>query len=85
MSFNSLEDFLFGPLDKRYCLLFYVFSVIMYIIFIFSVLGVVISLFKGVKLSTMEMIFSAYTLLVLFVTYLTHRLMYSMCVASGLK
>jgi len=82
---DSLEHLLFGPLDKRYCMLFYVFSVIMYLVFIFAVIGLVIGLFKGVKMSVMQMFFSAYSLLILFVSYLTHRLLYSMCVSSGLK
>ena len=85
MSGNSLEHMLFGPLDKRYCVLFYTFSIIMYMFFIFAVIGVVIGLFKGVKMSVLEMFFTAYSLLILFVTYLTHRLLYSMCVSSGLK
>jgi len=82
---DSLEHLLFGPLDKRYCMLFYVFSVIMYLVFIFAVIGLVIGLVKGVKMSVMQMFFSAYSLLILFVSYLTHRLLYSMCVSSGLK
>lgn len=85
MSVNSIEHLLFGPLDKRYCMLFYAFSVIMYVMFLFAVAGLVIGLFKGVKMSALEMFFSAYSLLILFVTYLTHRLLYSMCVSSGLK
>jgi len=82
---NSLEHYLFGPLDKRYCVLFYVFSVVMYVFFLIAVIGLVISLFKGVKMSLLEMFFSAYALLILFVSYLAHRLLYSMCVNSGMK
>jgi hypothetical protein len=82
---NSLEHYLFGPLDKRYCLLFYIFSVIMYLMFVLAVIGIIVGLFKGIKMTALQMFFSAYSLLILFVSYLTQRLLYSMCVTSGMK
>jgi predicted membrane-bound mannosyltransferase len=80
----SLENYLFGPLDKRYCLLFYVFGVIMFFVFIVGLLGFLYNLFKGKKMSTSELFFMAYSLLASFLGYLTYRLLHTMCVSSAI-
>lgn len=79
---DSLEDYLFGPLDRKYCLLFYIFTVIMFLLFVFTVIGVVLSLFNGFKFTLFHIFITAYALFISFIAYLTQRLLYSMCVGS---
>lgn len=85
MSAMSLENYFFGPLDKKYCLLFYIFTVIMFVIFVIGLLGLVFNLFKGKKMSNTELFLMVYSLVATFVGYLTYRLLYSMCIASNLS
>jgi hypothetical protein len=79
---DSLENYLFGPLDKKYCLLFYIFSVITFLGFILVVVGVGASLVNGFKFTLFHVFVTAYALFISFIAYLTQRLLYSMCVGS---
>jgi len=78
---GSLENYIFGPLDKQYCLLFYVFAVMGFFSFAVALIGAVVGIVNGSKkLSVTEMFFIAYSLFVSFLIYLQNRLLYSMCV-----
>ena len=82
---SSLENYLFGPLDKRYCFLFYIFSIIGFISFIMLLFGGVAAFVKGTrKFSLWEIVSVVYILALSFITYITHRLFYSMCVKSNM-
>jgi hypothetical protein len=81
----SLENYLFGPLDKSYCMLFYVFSVIYYIGFVMVLLGTVTGLFVYKSKITFAVIFAAvWAVFSSFLMYIITRLLYSMCVNSKL-
>ena len=82
---GSLENYLFGPLDKRYCMLFYIFAILGFFAFFVALIGVVVGLVKGTKKFGMtELFFVAYSLLMSFLVYLQNRLLYSMCIGSNL-
>jgi asparagine N-glycosylation enzyme membrane subunit Stt3 len=82
---DSLENYLFGPLDKRYCLLFYIFSILGFFAFFVALVGVVVSFARGTKkLTATEVFFVVYSLLMSFLVYLQNRLLYSMCVNTNL-
>ena len=81
----SLENYLFGPLDKRYCMLFYAFSVLYYVAFVMVFLGTVTGLVVYKGKITFGVIFGAvYTIFASFLMYIITRLLYSMCVNSKL-
>ena len=83
---SSLDNYLFGPLDKRYCFLFYVFSIISFISFLILVFGSVAALLKGkIKFSLWEVVSVVYLLALSFIGYITQRLFYSMCVKSNMS
>jgi hypothetical protein len=78
---NKTLDLLFGPLDRKYCLLFYILTILAFIalvLFVLSGLYIGISKRKGIE----------YYFLALFIglfyafNYLQNRLLYSMCVSS---
>jgi len=83
---NSIEDLLFGPLDSRYCLIFYVFMVIF---FLSLVVVVSKSVYDGVfgskKMGSKEIFMTIGAILYATILYLHQRLLYSMCVKSNLK
>jgi len=82
---NSLDNYLFGPLDKRYCFLFYVFSIISFISFLILLFGSIVAFVKGTKkFSPWEMVSVVYLLALSFIGYITQRLFYSMCVKSNM-
>jgi hypothetical protein len=81
---GSLENYIFGPLDKQYCLLFYVFAVLGFFSFSVALIGAVVGLVNGSrKFSITEMFFVAYSLLMSFLIYLQNRLLYSMCISTA--
>jgi hypothetical protein len=84
LSGMSLEKYLFGALDKKYCNFFYFFTVLMFVFFAMGVLGLLMKLIKGGKksLSSTELTLVVYNLLLTFVSYFTYRLLYSMCMGS---
>ena len=83
---ESIEDLLFGPLDSRYCLIFYVFMVVF---FLSLVVVVSKSVYDGVfgskKMGTKEIFMTIGAILYALILYLHQRLLYSMCVKSNLK
>jgi hypothetical protein len=86
----SLENYFFGPLDKKYCVLFYVFTVINLLLFLFALFmaakGVLSKLFKSKSMMSLNDLLSiAYALLFSFVMYIQSRLLYSMCATSNLE
>lgn len=81
---GSLENYIFGPLDKQYCLLFYVFAVLGFFSFAVALVGAVVGIVNGTKkFSITEMFFIAYSLLMSFLIYLQNRLLYSMCINTA--
>ena len=81
----SLENYLFGPLDKKYCMLFYIFTMMMFVVFVLGLFGFASQLLSNKKMSNTELFLSLYSLLATFIGYLTYRLLHSMCVSSSLK
>ena len=80
-SSGSLENYIFGPLDKQYCLLFYVFAILAFFSFVVALVGAIFGLVNsGKKFSITEMFFVVYSLLMSFLIYLQNRLLYSMCI-----
>ena len=83
---ESVEDFLFGPLDSRYCLIFYVFMVILFLSLVFVVTKSVYDGFFGTKkMGAKEIFMTIGAILYAAILYLHQRLLYSMCVKSNLK
>ena len=82
MDSSSLEKYLFGPLDQKYCVLFYFFAVVMFVSMAIGVVGLLFTLYKKRKLSGIEMSMFAHSFMISFISYLTYRLIYSMCISS---
>ena len=79
----TLENYIFGPLDKEYCMLFYVFAILAFFSFVVALSGAVVGLLNGTKkFSITEGFFILYSLLMSFLIYLQNRLLYSMCINS---
>ena len=79
----SLENYLYGPLGKEYCFLFYFFSVFA-LLSIFILVGV--ALFSAVmnkeKRNLKLVLFMLPTLATYFIIYLQNRLLHGMCLNS---
>ena len=70
---------LFAPLDKKYCMYFYILSVIAFIFILFSLVSLFFLLGdysknKHVIISTLS------SILMLGLTYFSNRLLYTMCI-----
>ena len=78
---NGVMDKLFGPLDKKYCLLFYWLSVGT---FFMLVLFLLLALYVGIskKLGVSFYLKMVWILIIYGVVYLQNRLLYSMCSGS---
>jgi ABC-type Fe3+-siderophore transport system permease subunit len=77
---HSLEQFLFGPLDKKYCIYFYVLTISSFLFFLI-VSFLVLSLFiQGKKKITFYSILIVIAVILeAFFQYIQNRLLYSMC------
>lgn len=75
---SSMNDTLYGPLGKEYCIYFYILSVFG---FISLVLIVISSLFIGIyKKKGFDFYLQAFTLAVVYgMLYLQNRLLFNMC------
>lgn len=70
---------LFSPLDKKYCMYFYILSVIAFIFILFSLVSLILLLgdyskHKYVIMSTIS------SIIMLGLTYFSNRLLYTMCI-----
>ena len=89
-SFASLETYFFGPLDKKYCNLFYAFTILYLIFFLFAafvaVKGLLMMIGKKGRLPGFnELMSTVYGLAFSFLLYIQSRLLYSMCTKSNLE
>lgn len=85
-SLKSFEDMFFGPLDSRYCLIFYVFMVIFFISLVIVVVKAIYDGFFGSKkIGSREIFMIVGGILYSALLYLHQRLLYSMCVKSNLQ
>ena len=73
-------EYLFGPLDKGYCVYFYYLSIIFFAIFAISFFLVVVNLLSKKKSMSFTSIYLVLTQP--FLMYFINRLYYSMCVRS---
>ena len=70
---------LFSPIDKKYCMYFYILSVIAFIFILFSLVSLILLLgdyskHKYVIMSTIS------SIIMLGLTYFSNRLLYTMCI-----
>ena len=79
----SLNNYLFGPLNAEFCTYFYALSVINYLMFIFIIISLILTLLFRRKITSKEnvltMIFGS---LLYGVLYFQNRLLHSMCVKT---
>lgn len=77
---DSWFNFLYGPLDKKYCNLFLFFSVVTLISAVFAALGFIMLLFSAKKHSIMFYIQSLWLIAMSLLAYLAQRLLYNICI-----
>jgi|TARA_B110000483_G_C17656780_1_gene336491 hypothetical protein len=73
---GNLEQTLFSPMGREYCVYFFWLTIIAFIFFIVAVIDVLLSISKG-KGSLWR---SVVSLIFPFLVYFNNRLLYSMCV-----
>jgi len=81
MSTSSTLDYIYGPISQKYCLYFYILSVIGFVLLLFVVIATVYQGFT--KKHPMSFYLSMIMLAVLYgMFYLQNRLLYNMCVGT---
>ena len=75
---SSLEETLFGPLGKGYCLYFYIIEIIAFILLIVVALKYLVKIFK-VRMSFWDHFSDILDVARVGIQYLVVRLLYSMC------
>ena len=73
----------FGPLSREYCAYFYVMSILFFVFFILSIIGVVSTVvMKGKKIDFMFILNSSMLILNTLLAYFVNRLLNTMCTGS---
>jgi hypothetical protein len=75
---SSLEETLFGPLGKGYCLYFYIIEIIAFILLIVVALKYLVKIFK-VRMNFLDHFSEMLDVARVAIQYLVVRLLYSMC------
>lgn len=84
-SLKSLDDLFFGPLDSKYCIIFYIFMVIFFISLLMMLVNGIHSVLLGKqKLSANKVLSLVLAIAYMALLYLHQRLLYSMCIKSNL-
>ena len=77
---SDLMNMLYGPLPVKYCLYYYIMSVIMFLSFIVVLGNLLFNLIRRKTDGTMILQFNL--VITIFIGYFTNRLLYSMCAGS---
>ncbi len=77
---SDLMNMLYGPLPVKYCLYYYIMSVIMFLSFIIVLGNLLFNLIR--RKSDGTMILQLNLIITIFIGYFTNRLLYSMCAGS---
>ena len=77
----SFSDKVFGSLPKQYCLWFYVFCILSFILVISSLIGFFI-LFTQKNVPFVNYVYAIALCISYLFNYITYRLLYSMCISS---
>ncbi len=77
---SNLMNMLYGPLPVKYCLYYYIMSVIMFLSFIVVLGNLLFNLIR--RKSDGTMILQLNLIITIFIGYFTNRLLYSMCAGS---
>ena len=81
---SSTLDYIYGPISKKYCLYFYILSVIGFVLLIFVLLMTIYSGFT--KKHPMSFYLNMIMVALLYgMFYLQNRLLYNMCIGSMKK
>ena len=80
---TQLLNTLYGPLPVKYCMYFYILSIISFLTFLFLLGNLLLKVFRR-KLDGTNMVLQLNLLLSVFIGYFTNRLLYSMC-SNSLK
>ena len=81
MSTTSTLDYIYGPISQKYCLYFYILSVIGFVLLLFVVIATIYQGFT--KKHPMSFYLSMVMLAVLYAMfYLQNRLLYNMCMGT---
>ena len=76
-------DSIVGPLPQKYCMLFYILSIVSFITFILSVFSILYTLFLSkTKLDTSMVMTMGLVSLGQLLVYIQTRLFYNMCINS---
>ncbi len=78
---SELMNLLYGPLHVKYCVYFYIMSIIMFLSFLFLLGNILLKLIRR-KTDGMKLLLQMNILVSIFIGYFTNRLMYSICVGS---
>lgn len=70
---------LFGPLDKNYCLFFFIISAFSLVLFVIALITLVGELITG---KTTRLYLTAYIMIMYFILYFQSRIFYNMCANS---
>ncbi len=77
---NSFHEMFFGILDKEYCNIFYGLMLFMFLFVFFGVISLVIYVVTNKNVQLPIVILGIVELLVISVSYMQQRMLYSMCV-----
>ena len=77
----DLLNKLYGPLPVKYCIYFYIMSVILFLSFLFLLGNLLLKMFRR-KMDDTNMLLQLNVLISMFIAYFTNRLLYSMCAGS---
>jgi uncharacterized BrkB/YihY/UPF0761 family membrane protein len=85
MTFSELGK-IFAPLDKDFCLYFYFFSIFCFIVIVvFVILFLFMIIRSSGKISALPLGYMISAILAYGIMYFQFRLLYSMCLTSGMK
>lgn len=79
---SDLMNSLYGPLSVKYCLYFYILSVILFLTFLVSVGNLLLKLVRQKSSDGSNMLLHVNIVISSFIGYFSNRLLYSMCAGS---
>ena len=79
---SDLMNSLYGPLSGKYCMYFYIMSIVMFLTFVFLLGHLLMNMIRGKGGDKTNMMLKFNLLVSSFIGYFTNRLLYSICLGS---
>lgn len=79
MFVDDFNEFIMGPINEKYCNIFYFIAIFVFISLILGICGMIYTILSGTRVSSTILLAWVSQIVAYFIIYLENRILYNMC------